>query len=253
MKIKSHLVSTAGMENFVPRGDGSSRLEALSDGVFSLAIAILLLSSSVPENFDQLWLFVVDIVPFGICMLFIYWIWRQQATFFMRYGLLDAKTAALNMILLFFVLFYVYPLKFLMSWLIKYFAAMFSGNFEQRVGALQEMIPYFKIPQLMIIYSVGFICICLVLFLMYRHAYHHREALGLSAVEEYETQYSINDKLSQGLVGVASVLLALASMAFQNAIGSILAGVIYNLIWVISIFQFKKREKVLAKLLPQSE
>jgi hypothetical protein len=68
-------------------------------------------------------------------------------------------------------------------------------------------------------------------------------------VEAYETRYSINDKLYQGLVGVASVLLALASLIFQNALGSILAGVIYNMIWVITIFQVKKREKALAKLL----
>lgn len=253
MKIKSRLISTAGMENFVPRGDGSSRLEALSDGVFSLAIAILLLSSSVPKNFNELWLFVMDIIPFGICMVFIFWIWRQQTTFFMRYGLLDAKTAALNMILLFFVLFYVYPLKFLMSWLIKYFSSMFTGNLQQNMAELQEMIPFFKIPMLMIIYSTGFICICLVLYLMYRHAYSHRDTLGLSPVEEYETRFSMRDKLYQALVGVASVVLALSSIIFHSALGSILAGVVYNMIWVITIFQVKKREKDMALLLPNPQ
>ncbi|MDH3708613.1 MAG: TMEM175 family protein [Cyclobacteriaceae bacterium] len=84
MAIKTHLQQSRALEHFEVRGDGSSRLEALSDGVFALAIAILLLSSSVPKNFQELWAFVVDIVPFGICMLFIYWIWRQQVTFFMR-------------------------------------------------------------------------------------------------------------------------------------------------------------------------
>ena len=51
--------------HFRVRETGGSRLEALSDGVFALAIAILLISSSVPSNYQELLLFVQDIIPFG--------------------------------------------------------------------------------------------------------------------------------------------------------------------------------------------
>ncbi len=249
MAIKTHLRQSRALEHFEVRGDGSSRLEALSDGVFALAIAILLLSSSVPKNFQELWAFVLDIVPFGICMVFIYWIWRQQVTFFMRYGLLDNTVSALNLLLLFFVLFYVYPLKFLMSWLIKYFTSAFSGNFENEVREFADIIPFQKIPVLMIIYSVGFVCILLVMYFLYRHALSKKETLELSKIEVYETKFSMKDKLAQVFVGLASILLAISSLVFHSALGSILAGVIYNLIWVISILLEKRRSKDLSQLL----
>ena len=41
------------------------------------------------------------------------WIWHQHNLFFRRYGLQDAWTTFLNCVLLFVVLFYVFPLKFL--------------------------------------------------------------------------------------------------------------------------------------------
>ena len=247
-KIKKHVHQSGALKHFTIRGDGSSRLEALSDGVFALAIAILLLSSSVPSNFQELWLFVIDIVPFGICMLFIYWIWRMQVTFFLRYGLLNDTVSALNLLLLFLVLFYVYPLKFLMSWLIKYFTAVFTGNFRNEIEEFATIIPFQKIPVLMIIYSTGFVCILLVMYLLYRHAYKKRGELGLSEIEIYETRFSIKDKLSAIMIGLLSIALAVASIVFRNALGSILAGFIYNLIWMISIFQERKRSRDLKRL-----
>ena len=36
------------------RGLDNTRIEALSDGVFALAIALLLISSEVPSTFDEL-------------------------------------------------------------------------------------------------------------------------------------------------------------------------------------------------------
>ena len=251
--LKTHVKQSGALEHFTIRGDGSSRLEALSDGVFALAIAILLLSSSVPKNFQELWLFVVDIVPFGICMLFIYWIWRMQVTFFMRYGLLDNTVSTLNLLLLFFVLFYVYPLKFLMSWLIKYFTSVVSGSFREEFQEFAAIIPFQKIPILMIIYSVGFVCIMVVMYLLYRHALNQKEALGLSEVEIYETKFSVKDKVAAILIGVLSIALAVSSIIFRNALYSILAGFIYNLIWVISIFQEKKRSRDLKQLVAHSD
>lgn len=46
------------------------------------------------------------------------WIWFEQHKFFRRYGLQDGTTVTLNVILLFVVLFYVYPLKFLFGLLV---------------------------------------------------------------------------------------------------------------------------------------
>ncbi len=246
--LKSHITNSAGLENFTPRGDGGSRLEALSDGVFSLAIAILLLSSSVPKNFDELWIFVLDIIPFGICMLFIYWIWRQHITFFLRYGLVDSKITALNTILLFFVLCYVYPLKFLMSWLVKFFYASLSGNFASQIQEFNAIIPFEKMPVLMIIYSSGFVCIFLILYVFYNIAHQKKDQLKLSTLEVYETRYSRDEKIYLVGIGTLSIMLAILGIVTGTPWGAIISGWIYNLIWVVSIIRAKKRSKYLKKI-----
>ncbi|MFT4761806.1 MAG: hypothetical protein ACI9XO_000288 [Paraglaciecola sp.] len=122
-----------------------------------MAVAVLLISSSVPANFEELVGFVYDLLPFAFCILFIYWIWRALSIFNLRYGLEDITTIKLKICLMFFVLFYIYPLKFLMSWQVKYFSAIFSGELGQRYQELSAMIPFSKIPHLMIIYGTGFI------------------------------------------------------------------------------------------------
>lgn len=248
MSVRRKLKHSSALENFQIRGSGGSRLEALSDGVFALAIAILLLSSSVPVNFNELLLFVQDVVPFGVCILFIYWIWREQSTYFLRYGLLDARVSNLNLALLFFVLFYVYPLKFLVSWLVKYFTAIITGTLATQFKIFNEMIPFSRMPELMVIYGVGFICISATLYFMYSYALGKKESLGLDEAEILESKFTLREKRNQTLVGALSVLIALISIWLDQPIGAALAGWIYNLIWILMIFQLKRRKRELLKL-----
>ena len=223
-------------------------MEALSDGVFALAIAILLLSSSVPGSFHELWLFVQDLPAFGVCIIFIYWIWRQQVAFFLRYGLYDSKTSILTLGLLFFVLFYVYPLKFLMTWLMQFFAALITGNLFQESDHLSQMIPMDKMPYLMVLYGVGFICIWWVLYLLYSHALSKAEYLGLNEIELYETKYSLMEKKTTLLIGVLSVGIALLGLAFEVPVAAAVAGWTYNLIWITTIINLRRRKKQLQLL-----
>ncbi len=51
--------------HFRLRGMDHTRIEGLSDGVFAIAIALLLISAKVPETFDELVTFIYDFVPFG--------------------------------------------------------------------------------------------------------------------------------------------------------------------------------------------
>ncbi len=247
--MKTAIKSSSALEYFEPRGSAGSRLEALSDGVFALAIAILLISGSVPGDYQELWLFVQDIIPFGVCILFIYWIWRQQCVFFLRYGFIDDKISFINLALLFFVLVYVYPLKFLMTWLIRYFYALISGSIIEVSEELIQMIPMQKMPHLMIIYGLGFICIWWCLYLMYKHVLKHSEELKLTRIELYETRFSMNDKRYLALIGGLSVVLSLLSILLKIPVGAALAGWVYNLIWIMVIIRIRKRKKELKLIL----
>ena len=92
---------------------GVSRLEGFSDAVFGFALTLLVVSLDVPDTIDELEVLVRGSLPFALMFAMVCYIWWEHNKFFRRYGLQDAWTAFLNCVLLFVVLFYVYPLKFL--------------------------------------------------------------------------------------------------------------------------------------------
>ena len=58
-KIRENLNNSG----FKLRGVGATRIEALSDGVFAIAIALLLISASFPETYAELRIFMYDFIP----------------------------------------------------------------------------------------------------------------------------------------------------------------------------------------------
>ena len=99
---------------FRKRSHEVSRLEAFSDVIFGFAISLLVVSLEAPKSHQQLFEMVHGFVPFAICFFLFIDFWHEHYTFFKRYALEDNTTIVLNAILLFVILFYVYPLKFLL-------------------------------------------------------------------------------------------------------------------------------------------
>ena len=100
-------------EGFAWRGVEVSRIEGLSDAVFAFAITLLVVSLEVPKTFDELLATMRGFFAFAICFALLFAVWNEHYKFYRRYGLWDASTVRLNAALLFVVLLYVYPLKFL--------------------------------------------------------------------------------------------------------------------------------------------
>lgn len=113
-------MSTAATENGAnfaerPRNYEVSRVEALSDAVLGFAITLIVVSLDVPRTYAELMTVMRGLPVFAICFALLLQIWYHHYRFFRRYGLQDGTTIALNSTLLFVVLFYVYPLKFLFN------------------------------------------------------------------------------------------------------------------------------------------
>ncbi|PYP88667.1 MAG: hypothetical protein DMF61_05650 [Blastocatellia bacterium AA13] len=96
-----------------------SRVEGLSDAVFALAVTLLVVSLEVPRTFNELSEAMHGFIAFAISFFLLFMVWFYQYRFFRRYSLHDHFTVWLNGLLLFVVLCYVYPLKFLFSTLVK--------------------------------------------------------------------------------------------------------------------------------------
>lgn len=149
---------------------------------------------------------------------------------------------------MFFVLFYIYPLKFLMSWQVKYFSAIFSGELKDRYTELNTMIPFSKVPHLMIIYGVGFAAIFFLLHFLNKRAFKQKESLQLNPREALETELTMRRYFVFGSIGLISILIALISILASFSEGAIFAGIAYNLVWIYVIYETKHSKKRVAIL-----
>lgn len=189
---------TSEEENFSWRGEEVSRLEGLSDAVFAFSVTLLVVSLEVPDSFDELLATMRGFFAFAICFALLLAVWHEHYKFFRRYGLADNLTIALNAALLFIVLVYVYPLKFLFTLLV-----------DQTLGFDSEEIRAEQIPLLMVIYGAGFVAVQSVLALLYVRAYALREPLELDAHERSVTREEVRGFLLNVGVGLASISIAL--------------------------------------------
>jgi uncharacterized membrane protein len=179
------------------RGGEISRLEGLSDAVFAFAVTLLVVSLEVPETFDELLRVLRGFFAFAVCFGILFWVWYDHYRFFRRYGLDDGFTTTLTGVLLFIVLFYVYPMKFL-----------FSTLFDQLFGEAQaNVIQPRQVPLLMLVYGAGFIAVQLVFILLYLHAYGLADSLELDDHERLTTRAEIQGFGLNVAVGLASIVI----------------------------------------------
>ena len=91
----------------------ATRLEAFSDAVFGFAITLLVVSLEVPDSFDELMQVMRGLPVFAVTFAILLLIWQEHHNLFKRFPSADGVTIWLNGALLFVVVSYIYPLKFL--------------------------------------------------------------------------------------------------------------------------------------------
>lgn len=181
-----------GEKGFRWRGAEITRLEGFSDAVFAFAVTLLVVSLEVPKDFRELLETMRGFTAFAVCFALLAHIWTHHYRFFRRYGLQTPWANFLNCSLLFFVLFYVYPLKFLFNLILRGGARIEAGDART----------------LFVIYGCGYAAVFLVFALLYVHAWKKREELVLTALERIRTRRSLIDHSAMVVVGLMSALLA---------------------------------------------
>jgi uncharacterized membrane protein len=202
-----------------------SRIEGLSDAVFGFAVTLLVVSLEVPKTFAELMEAMRGFGAFALCFALLIVVWFNQYKFFRRYGLQDNFTVVINTVLLFVVLFYVYPLKFVFTFLIN----IFSGhNAQVRLpnGTIETMVENGdQVATLMIIFGIGYMAVFGVFALLYWHAYRRRDLLDLDELELFDTRTDIRESLLN--VAIAGLSIAIALIGGGRTAG--LAGMTYML------------------------
>jgi hypothetical protein len=240
-KVAEKAVGSTG--DFRWRSHEITRIEGFSDAVFAFAITLLVVSLEVPRTFDELAGSMQGFIAFALGSALLFVIWYNQYRFFRRYGMQDVLTITLNGTLLFVVLFFVYPLKFLFTWLINAFT---GGNTSVHLpnGLIEEVIRPEQTGLLMLIYGLGYVAVFGIFVLMHLHAYRRRRELELSPVETFDTQASIRENALQTGIGILSVSLVLIG----GPAWALWAGLTYMLIgpvmWIRGSLSGKKRHSI---------
>lgn len=133
--------------------------------------------------------------------------WFEHNKFFRRYGISDSYTMRLSAVLLFIVLFYVYPLKFLFVLLVDQWLGYDTAVGSSASTGVEEIEPG-QLPTLMVIFGAGFAAVQLVFALLYLRAHALRDVLGLDAYERSKTREEIQGFLLSTGVGLISIAIA---------------------------------------------
>lgn len=201
------------------------RIEGLSDGVFAFAVTLLVVSLEVPRTFDELLAAMRGFVAFGLAFALLLYIWHRQYVFFRRYALADAWTLTFNGVLLFVVLFFVYPLKFLSTLMVDE-AMGLPVTVQLAGGAMVARARPEQAPAMMEIYGLGYAAVFAVFALLYLHAHRRRGALGLGPLQALDARESIGENALHACVALTSV--AIAALGARHMVGA--AGCAYFLL-----------------------
>src|SRR4029077_12838833 len=163
------------------------------------SLPLLVVSLDVPKSFNDLVNTMRGFPAFAICFLLLALIWNAHYKFCRRYGLDDGTTRFLTCVMLFLVLFYVYPLKFLFNLSIT--GLLFGAGPPVSMTGSQLSV-------LLVIYGLGFAAVYGAMALLYFHAWRLREALELNELEKFDTRYIITRLFMLSAFGIAAAGLA---------------------------------------------
>jgi len=241
--------------DFRVRGKETSRVEGLSDAVFGFAITLLIVSLEVPKTSGEVLHAMRGFFAFAVTFSILFSVWRLQFTFFRRYGLEDNKTVWLTGVLLFVILFFIYPLKYVFGTFVERILlhAGFPGMTDvQPLGGPGARL-------LFIAFSLGWVAVLGVFALLYRHAYSLREQLDLSPVEILDTKMSMwrcEVALIPGLVNALMNGLVYLKPAWEGVVSYV--GVSLILLLLVAVrrqrnTQREQRKAVIADLRQAAE
>ena len=192
------------------RGKEISRVEGLSDAVFGFSITLLVVSLEVPHTAAEVLHAMRGFFAFAITFSALFAVWRTQFGFFRRYGLEDNTTVTLTGMLLFVILFFIYPLKFIVGTIVE--RLMMHAGFVKSAEPISG--PGFTLMYVAL--ALGWAAVMGVFMLLHRHAYKMREQLQLTPIEIVDTSDRIWHFAASVILGVLAALMWMAVYLFPG-------------------------------------
>ncbi len=208
-----------GEAEFRWRGGDPTRVEALTDMVFAFALTLLVVSNAPPSSFPELQNLLWGFPGFAAAFAMLLLLWHSHYIFFRRYALEDGWTTVLNAALLFLIVFFVYPLKYLATMLSAFLRSVAEGQ-------PQAPMSFAEARDGLVYVSIGYAAVFLMFALLYAHAAAKADALDLSPRERALTRFSLAGQWVHIVIGA---LVALSASVLPLAWAP-MSGFIYFLI-----------------------
>ena len=184
----------------------------------------------------------------------IFSLWNNHATFFLKYGLQDKRTKTLNFFFLFVLLFYIYPLKYLFSYIgsVQLINTLGSLGFRSEAFLLavsktkEAALSVDDWEDIMIRFGIALLIIHGSLLGMYLNAFQKKSELRLNLREQFETKTSIWAFIILMLISVLSISVVLIGGGFYSGY----SGLVYLLVPITLVLLKKLRTKKMNELYP---
>lgn len=200
-----------------------------------------------------------DFVGFVACVLLLFGIWNNHNNFFKHYGMQDTVTKSLNFLFLFVLLFYIYPLKYLFSFvgsslLINVLMALDFSSPAMQIALDKTSLANMEGHEwvdLMVRFGLGLFFIYMILGSMHVNALKNKVQLELNEVEVFQTKSFIIYYFFLVLVAIASMLIVIIG----GGVASTYAGFVYlsipTVLPILRKLRLKKLKTKHGNLLPK--
>ena len=196
-----------------------TRLEALSDGVFGFAATLMVVDLGSGVELISFQKELPNFISFGVSFFIMMALWKVHYNFFRRTKYIDNWIITFNMILLFTVLFYIFPVKSLL---------------DSAMGKSKMTIDDFS--NLFQIYSIGFSLLFGSFSLLYYRAYKKDKEID----NPYRLLFYTRHFLIFVFVGLLSMLLAKLKVGLMYGVPGFVYAILGLLCYLHSV-QFQKK------------
>ena len=223
----------------IERGDKVTRLEAFVDAAFAFSVTLLVISGDhTPTSIELLKEAIKQIPTYAASFAIIMQFWMNHADWSRRFGLEDAISDRLSLLLVFVLLIFVYPLRMVFG----SFFAMISAGYLPAQFSIND---WSEVPILFQTFAMGFGAMGLITCLLFWRAAKRGIELGFSATE---IGYAKHKRMMWGMVVMFSVISFVLAMIIpatqQSGIWIGMPGFIYfglNMVQIILRRRYNKK------------
>lgn len=231
-------------QGFRVRGAQPTRMDAFVDAAFAFAVTLLVIGiGHVPSSIAELAQAMRGVPAFAASFVLIARFWHAHRTWSRRYAIEDGYSTRLSLLLVFVILVYVYPLRMVATMV---FGMISGGRLAEQAVELRTVG---DLRFLYATFAIGYAVAVAVFALLYRHALHHADAIGLSPQERVRTRTQVLRYTAFLAISLSSLLLALLlPMGTSTPLQYPLPGFVYALALFVPLVLNRRERAALAQL-----